>query len=111
MKEAAGLLVGTRDFGCFTLGVARFLAAGRRRTTVRTIFTAEWHGEPPTVDFDVVGTAFLPHMIRNMVGSMLRVGQRKLTPEEFRGLVERSDPWLSTMKVPAHGLMLVGVEY
>ncbi len=111
MNRAADTLVGTRDFACFTYGVSRFLAAGWRRTTVRTLFSAEWHGAPPEVDFDVVGTAFLPHMIRNMVGSMLKVGLRKLTPEEFRELVERSDLQLSTAKVPAHGLMLVAVEY
>lgn len=111
MNRAGGVLVGTRDFACFTYGVARFLAAARCRTTVRTLFSAQWHGVPPEVEFDVVGTAFLPHMIRNMVGSMLRVGQRKLTPEEYRELVERSDLRLSTAKVPAHGLMLLAVEY
>ncbi len=111
MNQAAGTLVGTRDFSCFTYGVARFLAGGRRRTTVRTLFSARWQGTPPGVDFDVVGTAFLPHMIRNMVGAMLRVGQGRLAPQEFCDLVDRSDPQLSTVKAPAHGLMLVGVEY
>jgi len=111
MNRAAAALVGTRDFACFTYGAARFLAAGRRRTTVRTIFSAEWNGEPPEVEFDVVGTAFLPHMIRNMVGSMLRVGLGKVSAEDFRQLVERADPQLSTAKVPAHGLTLVAVEY
>lgn len=111
MNEAARSLIGTRDFACFTYGLARFLAAGRRRTTVRTLFGAEWHGTAPMVDFDVVGTAFLPHMIRNMVGSMLKVGLKKWTPEQFRGMVEQGDPQLSEAKVPAHGLMLVGVEY
>lgn len=111
MNEAASSLIGTRDFACFTYGLTSYLAAGRRRTTVRTLFEAEWHGTAPTVDFDVVGTAFLPHMIRNMVGSMLKVGLRKWTPEQFREMLDRSDPLLSEAKVPAHGLMLVGVEY
>ncbi len=111
MNEAAQALEGTHDFACFTYGLVRYLASGRRRTTVRTLYQAGWNAQGPAVDFDVVGTAFLPHMIRNMVGSMLKVGLRKMTPGEFRELVERGAPQLSTATVPAHGLMLVGVEY
>lgn len=111
MNQAAECLVGTRDFACFTFGLNSYLRSGRRRTTVRTLFDAGWHGEAPKLDFDVAGTAFLPHMIRNMVGSMLRVGQGKLTPQEFQGLVEVGAEQLSTWTVPALGLMLVGVEY
>lgn len=111
MNRATGYLVGTRDFGCFTYGLARYLASGRRRTTVRTVFSAQWSGTAPTLDFDIVGTAFLPHMIRNMVGSMLKVGLGKWMPEEFGGLVEQGASQLSTSTVPALGLMLVGVEY
>lgn len=111
MNRAACCLIGTLDFGCFTFGLSRYLASGKRRTTVRTLFDASWRGEAPVVDFDVVGTAFLPHMIRNIVGSMLRVGLKKLEPEKFQELVARGDARLSTWTVPALGLMLVGVEY
>ncbi len=90
MNLAAECLVGARDFACFAFGLSRFLQSGQR-TTVRTVFTAVWGGSAPTVDFDIVGTAFLPHMIRNMVGSMLRVGLGKMTPEEYRGQVERGE--------------------
>ena len=111
MNRSAVHLVGTRDFGCFAHGLARYLASGRRRTAVRTVFSARWSGAAPNLDFDIVGTAFLPHMIRNMVGSMLRVGLGKWTPEEFGGLVEQRASQLSTSTVPALGLTLVGVEY
>ncbi len=111
MNQAAECLIGTRDFACFTFGLNSYLRAGKRRTTVRTLFDAGWRGEAPKLDFDVAGTAFLPHMIRNMVGSMLRVGQGKLTPQEFQGLVEAGAEQLSTWTVPALGLMLVDVEY
>ncbi len=111
MNRAAAFLVGTHDFACFTYGLNQYLASGRRRTTVRTLFAAGWQGAVPLLDFDVVGTAFLPHMIRNMVGAMLRVGLRKLTPEEFGHLVACGGQQLSTSTVPALGLVLVGVEY
>ena len=111
MNRAADCLVGTLDFACFTFGLTRYLASGRRRTTVRTIFDAGWHSDGEAVDFEITGTAFLPHMIRNMVGSMLRVGLRKRTPEEFRELLQRGSEALSTLTVPALGLTLVGVEY
>jgi tRNA pseudouridine38-40 synthase len=111
MNQAAECLVGTRDFSCFTFGLAGYLRSGQRRTTVRTLFEAYWHGAGPELDFEVAGTAFLPHMIRNMVGSMIRVGLRKMTPQEFQELLEIRSSALSTWKVPALGLMLVGVEY
>jgi tRNA pseudouridine38-40 synthase len=111
MGQAARCLVGTRDFSCFTFGLGDYLRSGARRTTVRTLFEAYWHGAGPELDFEVFGTAFLPHMIRNMVGSMIRVGLGKMTPQEFQDLLEKRSNELSTWKVPALGLMLVGVEY
>lgn len=111
MNKAAGYLIGTHDFACFTQGLRQYLASGSRRTTVRTLFEAGWKGAQPMLDFDVVGTAFLPHMIRNMVGSMLRVGMGKSTPEDFAELLDGSSTRLSPWTVPAHGLMLVAVEY
>jgi tRNA pseudouridine38-40 synthase len=111
MDRAARCLVGEHDFACFTFGLSRYLATGRRRTTIRTIFGAGWRRNGEPVEFDISGTAFLPHMIRNMVGSMLRVGLRKLTPEEFRGLFAKGEVELSTHTVPALGLTLVSVEY
>ncbi len=111
MNRAAEVLVGTRDFACFTHGLDRYLGEGKHRTTVRTLFSARWSGRVPELDFDVSGTAFLPHMIRNMVGSMLRVGLGKLSPEEYRGLVESGAEQLSAVTVPACGLTLVSVEY
>ncbi len=111
MNQAAGCLVGTRDYSCFTFGLASSLRSGQRRTTVRTLFEAYWHGAGPKLDFEVAGTAFLPHMIRNMVGSMIRVGLGKMTPSEFQGMFECGSVQLSTATVPAIGLVLVGVEY
>lgn len=111
MNQAAGFLIGTHDFACFAWSLARYLASGTRRTTVRTLFEVGWSGAAPMLDFNVVGTAFLPHMIRNMVGAMLRVGTKKLAPEGFRELLESGGTRLSTWTVPAHGLMLVAVEY
>ncbi len=111
MDRAAGLLVGTHDYACFVQGLCRYLASGAKRTTVRTLFEAKWSGVPPKLDFDVIGTAFLPHMIRNMVGAMLKVGVGKWTVEQFREVVQGEGSRLSMWTVPAHGLMLVAVEY
>jgi tRNA pseudouridine38-40 synthase len=111
MASAAQWVIGTHDFRCFTFGVGRYLASGRRRTTVRTIFGAGWSRSGEALEFDISGTAFLPHMIRNMVGSMLRVGLRKVAPDEFRRLFAEGSTELSTHTVPALGLTLVSVEY
>lgn len=111
MNEASRLVEGTRDYACFTFGLSRYLSSGQRRSTVRTVNSAGWHGDGPEVQFDIVGTAFLPHMIRNIVGSILKVGHGTWTAEEFRRMLDEGATELSNSTVPALGLMLVGVEY
>ncbi len=111
MDRAARLLVGAHDYACFVQGLCRYLASGAKRTTVRTLFEAGWSGAAPELDFDVTGTAFMPHMIRNMVGAMLRVGTGKWTVEQFSELVQDKGSRLSMFTVPAHGLALVAVDY
>jgi tRNA pseudouridine38-40 synthase len=104
MAQAAQRLVGTHDFATF----------GRSPTggaTVREVFRAAWHEEPPYLYFDVEGNAFLYRMVRSIVGTLLQVGSGKLDVEGFEAALRARDRSRSGPVAPPHGLCLMEVKY
>ena len=67
--------------------------------------------EDPLVTFDVVGDGFLYRMVRNIVGTLLRVGEGRMAPPEVAEVLERRDRAYAGPSAPARGLCLVNVEY
>jgi tRNA pseudouridine38-40 synthase len=55
--------------------------------------------------------AFLHHMVRNIVGSLVRVGKADERPEWMRTILESGDRRASGMTAPAAGLTLMKVAY
>jgi tRNA pseudouridine38-40 synthase len=110
MREASRCLVGSHDFGAFgkpTCG----------ENTIRHVSEARWTVEHPgEIDgrllvFEITANAFLNHMVRRIVGTLLRVGRGDLDPPEFGALLEARDRAATGPTAPAHGLCLVRVEY
>ena len=60
---------------------------------------------------DMVANSFLPHQVRNTVGSLIKVGQGKMTVEEFYQMVEAKSPGQAGPTAPAGGLCLMRVNY
>lgn len=54
---------------------------------------------------------FLRHMVRNIVGTVVAAGIGKISPEEFRHILEARDRALAGRKAPPNGLFLVRVIY
>ena len=54
--------------------------------------------------------AFLPHQVRRTVGALVRVGERRTTPEDFAALID-APPSSVGPAAPPHGLTLVSVTY
>ena len=106
MRAGLAALVGVHDF-------ASFQAAGTQiTTTTREILAAELRERPDgTLALEFEGTGFLRHMVRNLVGTLLEVGQGRRTPESLPGLLEARDRRLAGPTAPAHGLTLVHVHY
>ncbi len=106
MHRAAAHLVGTQDFSSFR-------AAGSAvPTSVRSVTRAEIAGSrggDVTLDFEATG--FLRHMVRNLVGTLLEVGQGRRAPESIPGLIAARDRGLAGPTAPARGLTLVCVRY
>ena len=60
---------------------------------------------------DIQANAFVHHMVRNIVGSLIEVGQGKQPIEWIKWLLEQRDRTLAAPTAKAEGLYLVDVTY
>lgn len=115
MRYAARSLIGEHDF-------ATFGQPPQGVNTVRRIVEADWQvvqHDLPQLDefpgrrlvFTVRGNAFLRHMVRNLVGSLLEVGRGRWSPAEFGSALAAKERSRSAPPAPAQGLVLEKVEY
>ena len=106
MRAAAGLLPGEHDFKSFEG------AGSPRAHTRRHIMRADWTLAPQGhVVFEIQANGFLRYMVRNIVGTLVAVGHKKITWEQFRQILLSRDRSRAAATAPAHGLLLVGVLY
>lgn len=105
MNEASRILFEYSDFTSFS----------KLHTDVKTnncqIYRAEWTQHGNTILFTVKADRFLRNMVRALVGTIMEVGLGKITPEEFRKIIELKDRGAAGLSVPAQGLFLTDVEY
>ncbi len=113
MKEACRLLVGDHDFASFAKHTGRRedKSAHAGTGTVRRILKCELNQRGPRLTLTLEGTGFLHHMIRNITGTLLNLGQHRMTLSEFRNLFQERDRRLAGFTAPAHGLILVRIRY
>ena len=92
-----------------------FTSFSRLHTDVKTnlckILLAEWTVQNDTLVFTIKADRFLRNMVRAIVGTLLDVGRGKLTPGQFRKIIERKDRGAAGASAPAKGLFLVDIEY
>jgi tRNA pseudouridine38-40 synthase len=108
MNRALEELLGTHDFAAF--------AAGQQEgSTVRTCYVASCQAidvwAQPLIAVDLAANAFLRHMVRNIVGTLLLVGVGKLSREGFAAVLAGRDRRKAGRNAPAHGLYLMSVTY
>jgi tRNA pseudouridine38-40 synthase len=105
MQQAAAHLLGEHDFNAFRAVSCQAPSSVRSLTDIRlTRYGA-------CIAFDVRGNAFLHHMIRNIMGTLVKVGKGEAEPGWVAELLKLRDRRLSGMTAPAHGLYFVDVVY
>ncbi len=123
MAQAAKLFEGEHDFSSFaaadgTAGEERSATTSVSRgsaeaTMTRTVFTSRILRRTRTcmLIYEVTGSGFLHHMVRNIVGTLVEVGRGKLEPADITRILQAHDRTLAGPTAPAQGLCLVRVEY
>lgn len=105
MQQAAAMLLGEHDFSAFRA------ADCQARSPVRTIWKADVQRSGNMIVFDFEAGAYLHHMVRNLVGSLVYIGQGKHPPEWIGQLLTLRDRRLAAPTFAAAGLYLVAVKY
>jgi tRNA pseudouridine38-40 synthase len=106
MREAAAPLVGRHDFAAFQA------ADCEAHHAVRDVRRLEVAGDPGgRVEVVVEATAFVKHMVRNLVGTLVEVGLGRRAPGSIDGLLASRDRRRAGPTAPAQGLCLEAVFY
>ena len=112
MQAACQLLLGRRDFGAFGSSPDEHnpLKPGPH-SCVRTMLAADCIRQDALIFCDFTADAFLTGQVRRMVGTLLLVGQKRLSLDEFATIVQQAKKTHPGPAAPSHGLCLVGVGY
>ena len=105
MNAAAETLLGEQDFSAFRAASCQASSPNRCVTACTVIRQGDF------VVVDITANAFLHHMVRNIVGSLLAVGSGSSTVEWFQTVLQGRDRTQAADTAPAEGLYLVDVTY
>lgn len=105
MNEAAKMMMEYTDFKCFS----------RSKTDVKTynctITEAYWERDENRLVFYISSNRFLRNMVRAIVGTLLEIGNARMTLSEFKDVIESRDRTRAGASVKAKGLYLTRVVY
>jgi tRNA pseudouridine38-40 synthase len=105
MRQAAAHLVGEHDFTAFRA------AECQAKSPVRTVHAISVERSGDRIDIVVRANAFLHHMVRNIVGTLVYVGKGRHAPGWAREVLESRDRARAAPTFASEGLYLEAVEY
>lgn len=105
MKKGAQYLIGEHDFSSFRSSECQ------SKTPIKILYQLEVVQDFSGVYFLIRGNAFLHHMVRNIVGTLLMVGLGKKPPEWVKEILEHRNRQLAAPTFSPDGLYLVRVGY
>lgn len=105
MQGAAEALLGEHDFSSFRA------AECQAKSPQKTMHVAQVRRVGEVIVFDFEASAFLHHMVRNLVGSLVYIGQGRQPADWMQTLLEVRDRRVAAPTFAAEGLYLVGVRY
>jgi len=106
IRTAASSFIGTHHFKPFS-------AISDRKNEIydRTIYDFRIDHHPPFIFFNVLGKSFLYKMVRFMVGTLIKIGSGKESPDIIENIFENPDSYNTGPVAPSKGLTLVNVFY
>jgi tRNA pseudouridine38-40 synthase len=105
MDEAASALIGEHDFRAFAQSEAAV------KSTVRTVLGAGITKRKDMMELSIEADGFMKRMVRLIVGTLVQVGKEKITPQQFRAILESGEKTKFVHAAPARGLYLKEVKY
>jgi tRNA pseudouridine38-40 synthase len=105
MHEAGRYLIGENDFSSFRGSSCQ--AKSAERNIISLVVTRN----SSMVTIDIKADAFLLHMVRCIVGTLVKVGEGEKPPSWVKEVLIARDRRLAAATAPAQGLYLVEVEY
>lgn len=106
LKTLAQEIAGTHDFRGFTAK-----SGATRENTERTLHRVDVGKRGHHITLTFTGDGFLYHMVRMLVGAMIRVAQRKISPQEFLERLHQQQRTHAPFTAPACGLYLTKICY
>lgn len=120
MNEAAAYLIGEKDFKCFCKTGADVNTTVCHLTAARWMPVAEMPAseQPQSVSVDeeawcfvITANRFLRNMVRAVVGTLIDIGRRKLSLDDFKRIVDSGTRSDAGESMPGNALFLWRVEY
>jgi len=105
MRAASKYLIGEHDFSSFR-------GSGcQSNSPVRTIENIKITKKNNFITFELRANAFLLHMVRIIIGTLLMVGKREIKPVEMKNILNEKDRRISGKTVSSSGLYFLGPKY
>ena len=105
MKKAVKYFIGKHDFTTFVS------AEDKKEDKVREIYDASVDEKDDIIKITFKGSGFLKYQVRNMVGTLIKIGEEKVLPDIILSLLEKKDRKCAFLCAPAQGLTLTDVKY
>jgi tRNA pseudouridine38-40 synthase len=105
MSEAATVLIGEHDFAAFQAAGSDVISSRRE------VLASRLARRDAQLIYEVTGTGFLRHMVRNVVGTLVDIGRGRRPVDDMRRVLESRDRSKASATAPPQGLTLWSVEY
>ena len=105
MHQAAQLILGEQDFSAFRT------VHCQAKHPFRNLQCLDVSHDGDNIYFDVQANAFLHHMVRNLVGSLMLIGKHEQPVSWMKTLLDGKDRTLAGPTASAEGLMFLGALY
>jgi tRNA pseudouridine38-40 synthase len=118
LQRAASEILGEHDFTSFAASDPDLATRDRpdeggprSHSNVRRIDASDWSERDGLYIYRITGSGFLHHMVRNLVGTFVEIGAKRLPADAIPALLAARNRSAAGPTAPARGLFLVDVEY